>query len=354
MTRQGNNLERVQRAYVLEAPTLGDFLADIVQARRFIALGILAGLLSAALFTALAMPFYRAEMTIAPATPLNGAQFSPVTAEGNFSALNYVLQHMSAGSAPEFIRFETVYAGPSVAALLLEDPNILKGLRYERTFRGIRQEQNWSPEKLSDYIARRVKILPVGSTSLRKMRYLHSDRRFASYFLRRTHALTDGLIRQRLKAEAQERANYLKDALQKAAHPEHKRALTGLLLEQERLLMLVSIDQPFAASLGEPPSSSLKPTWPDKLLVFPAFVFVGGMIGFILHGFRTGLRTTRKATPIIESAENPEPVAEKTPEAEEDTGEILSTWYRLGEHENANQRPVSRTMPSRKSSKRAG
>lgn len=352
MTKIGGNPEQMQRITALEAPTLGDFLADIVQARRFIALGMLAGLLIAALFTALATAFYRAEMTIAPATPLNGAQFSPVTAEGNFSALNYVLQHMSAGSAPEFIRFETVYAGPSVAALLLEDPKILKGLRYERTFKRLRRNQNWSPEKLSDYIARRVKIVPVGSTSLRKMRYLHPDRRFASYFLRRTHALTDGLIRQRLKAEAQERAAYLREALQKASHPEHKRALTGLLLEQERLLMLVSIDQPFAASLVEPPSSSLKPAWPDKLLVFPAFVFAGGMIGFILHGFRTGLRATRRGG-RIESAENAQPAKEKEP-PEEDTGEILSTWYRLGEHENANQRPVSRTMPSRKSSKRAG
>jgi hypothetical protein len=179
------------------------------------------------------------------------------------------------------------------------------------------------------------------------MRYLHPDRRFAAYFLRQAHALTDGLIRQRLKAEAQERAAYLKEALQKASHPEHKRALTGLLLEQERLLMLVSIDQPFAASLVEPPSASLKPAWPDKLLLFPAFIFAGAMAGFILYGFRTGVQAARPA-------QKRQAEARVEVETEEETGAILSTWYRLGEHENANQRPVSRTMPSKKSSKRAG
>ena len=98
--------------------------------------------------------------------------------------------------------------------------------------------------------------------------------------------MTDRLIRDSVQAAATERAAYLDAKIQEARHPEHRKTLTELLLEQERLLMLASIDQPYAASVIEPASKHYKPQWPDAFMLFAAFGLIGGFIGFIAFGLR--------------------------------------------------------------------
>jgi uncharacterized protein involved in exopolysaccharide biosynthesis len=77
-------------------------------------------------------------------------------------------------------------------------------------------------------------------------------------------------------------ATYLKDVLDKTSHPDHRRALTALLMEQEHLLMMLAMDEPFAAILAEPPAASVRPWWPRKSLIFAGFAFAGALIGFAM------------------------------------------------------------------------
>ncbi len=303
--------------------TLADLWGEVLAARRRVAAGITAGIVLAAGFVLTAMPYYRAQMMIAPVDAAHAA--TPfMQGERDFPALQYAAQQGMLQS-PDFQRFENTLGGATVAAILLKDEKIKKGLSYDASFfflrphpadtnarhspnfakqnsRGIQTEKNWialgslrdpgddkkqwTPEKLAEYIAGRVRAQPVGQSPMRRLVYLHPSREFGVYFLHRLHETVDGAIRKKAREEAQERIDYLRGAVEANANPDHRRALAALLLEQERILMLASIGQAYAAAVIEPPSASSRAHWPDALLVFPVFVFAGALIGFVSHGLK--------------------------------------------------------------------
>ncbi|HOO81792.1 MAG TPA: hypothetical protein PK513_04760 [Alphaproteobacteria bacterium] len=257
--------------------TLGEFMREVWSGRVFVFGGLMIGLVLAFVMMSSAVPHFRAEMILAPASPMNMAA-SPVNYAGG--ALEQNSEVMS------FTRFEVSFKGVPPAALLLRDPEITDGLARDKAFSFSRPEQGWSAEKLAEYIARRVEVDPVGETSLRALRYLHPDKEFAALFLQRLHNITDGLIRHGIRREVNERITYLNKAIAENMNPEHRRALTALLMEQERLKMLVSIDQPYAASIVVPASVSVKARWPDGSLIYSGFAFVGALLGFVVFSAR--------------------------------------------------------------------
>ncbi len=264
--------------------TLGDLLSDIVKARGFIVTGILIGAALAALIGFVSVPHYKATMIVGPANPMDGAEVSSLLANDNLYALRHLVQRVGGANTTDFLRFENIYNGPSIAAKLLEDPAVVKGLMLDRSveFSGGRKE--YTPAELSEYLEKRVKLEPVGTTALRRLVYWHPHPEFAAYFLGRIHDLSDHHIRSDIREETTQRVKYLQDAIDRTNNPEHRRALTTLLLEQERLRMLVSIDQPYAAAVIEPPASSQKPEWPDYYLLLSCGILLGAFLGFILHG----------------------------------------------------------------------
>lgn len=261
--------------------TLFDVMRDLWRARYAIAVTGFAGFVLALTFVTLARPYYRAEMVIAPASPIGQSGFQ-------LSALpDRTLWHsQSIQNYPDFMRFENKLTASSVAGLLLEDEQIKNGLAGDRPFHFWGESKLWTPETFSLYLARNVSLEPVGNTPLRKIVYMHPERAYAVYMLERLHHITDTLIRQNIRLETQERIEYLQQALARTANPDHRRALADLLMEQERLRMMVSMDQPYAASVVEPPSAGVKPAWPDARFVFPAFILVGCFLGFLIYGAR--------------------------------------------------------------------
>lgn len=261
---------------------LFDVLRDLWRARLAMAVCGFAGFVLALTFITLARPYFRAEMVVAPASPIAG--------QGGFQLSSLpdrtLWQSQSVQNYPDFLRFENKFSAPTVAGLLLEDERVKSGLPSDRAFDFLEPERVWTAETLALYLARRVTLEPVGNTPLRRLVYSHPDRDFAVYMLERIHHITDTLIRQNIRLETQERIEYLQQALGRTANPDHRRALADLLMEQERLRMMVSMDQPYAASIVEPPSAGVKPAWPDARLIFPAFILVGGFLGFLIYGAR--------------------------------------------------------------------
>ncbi len=280
-----------------------DVMLDIWKARYVMAVMAFAAFALALTFMLLARPYYRAEMIIAPA--------SPISDPSGFKIKNYpdatLWQNQNVQNYPDFLKFSNKFNAPSVARLLLEDKKIIKGLQDDKAMEignsaskksrsdisksdpeySIKENpkiKKWTAEKLSAYLKKKVHLEPLGNTPLRKLVYFHPDREFASYFLGRVYSVTDALIRQSVRLKTQERIDYLQESLSKLTNPDHRRALTNLLMEEERLKMLVSIDQPYASSVVEPPASSEKPAWPDPFLIFPVFILAGAFIGFIFHG----------------------------------------------------------------------
>lgn len=82
-------------------------------------------------------------------------------------------------------------------------------------------------------------------------------------------------------------------------NPEHRRALTNLLMEQERVKMLVSIDQSYTATIVEPAANLPKPSWPKPLLILPIFMMIGAVLGFVLHGVLLLARQKKSTTPPL-------------------------------------------------------
>lgn len=263
-------------------PSLGDILKYVWLARVHVFTGALCGLAFAALFLLLAVPHYRITMLIAPAERTGQIDAKALLPDNPSFALQYLLNTMGSQDSTDFMRFENTMRGPSVAATLLKYPEILKGLQDTGPFIFSAHESLTTPEKIAAALEKHVTIMPVGNTPLRRVVFDHRSAEFGAVLLRHLYSETDHLIRNEVAESARKRSLYLKDLLDKVNHPDHRRALTSLLMEQEHILMILAMDEPFAAIIAEPPSASVRPWWPRKSLIFPGFACVGMVLGFAL------------------------------------------------------------------------
>ncbi len=274
---------------IVAVKTIQDVWEDVRDARYYILGGIVAGIVLAVLFIAISVPHFRAQMIVAPANTVVGEELSSLMANDNLFALRYLVNRVGGGTGTgDFTRFENTYAGPSVAKILLDDPIVVRGLKADRATRWSGPPPDFDAARLSAYVQERVRIENLGATSFRRLVYFHQNADFAEYFLTQIHQVTDALIRQNISQEAAKRINYLQDAMENSYNPEHRRSLTTLLMEQERLRMLVSLEQSYAAAVIEPAASSYKPQWPDKVLAVLVFVMLGAGLGFAVHSVRHG------------------------------------------------------------------
>ncbi|MCF8495311.1 MAG: hypothetical protein K9G62_01445 [Alphaproteobacteria bacterium] len=280
-------------SFLVQPRTFLDMCADLWRARLYVAAGVSAGVFAAAFFLYATIPSYRAWMLVAPASPMNGAGISSVLPDDKFPALNALALRMNISNSSDFTRFENIFTGPAVAGILLQDKKIMEGLSQDRAFGFSKSSREWTSGRLSEYLDKRVRMEPVGSTAFRRLIYLHPNPSFGVYLLYNIHRAADDLIRQKTRAESTARIHYLQGAMNGTLNPDHRRALTALLLEQERLLMLVSAETSYAAAVVEPPVSGTRIAWPPSMLVLSSFLFVGAVWGFALHGILIAVKKTR-------------------------------------------------------------
>lgn len=266
--------------------TLQEVLHDVVKARTFIIAGALFGAVIALVVGLCSVPQYKAQMIVGPAQPLNGAEVSSLLANDNLFALRHLVQRVGSMNDTDFLRFENIYDGPSIAEELLKEKTIRRGMAVARRFKFMAPPEISTSADLAEYLHKNVKLDPVAATTLRRLIYSHPDPQFAAYFLKRIHDLSDRHIRNDIKRDTTQRVAYLRKAMEDASNPEHRRALTTLLMEQERLRMLVSIDQPYAAAVIEPPAAKSHPVWPDYPFLFSILMLGFGFLGFIVYGLK--------------------------------------------------------------------
>ncbi len=265
---------------------VADFLKEIWQAKVFLFLGVIVGLMCAFVFVKSAVPHARAHMMIGPA---QGMEIS-ARSDRDMPAAGYdAARSEQTHSQQNFVQFQARYSGAGVAKLLLRDPRIVEGLKADQAFVFSKPRDGWNPAILSDYIAKRVWFDPFGETVLREMNYLHPDPGFAAYFLQQIHRTTDQLIRAEQRAAVDQRIAYLERESAKAMNPDHRRAMTTLILEQERVRMSVLMDEPVAAKVVERSAVSAKPAWPDTALVYTLFSAMGLFVGYLVYGL-SGVR----------------------------------------------------------------
>lgn len=185
----------------------------------------------------------------------------------------------------DFVKFEQVLREATVAGILAHYDGVLSKIADDRMFAWQARDE-MSPALVSLYLRRNVRVEPIGLTGSRKISFSHPDPQFAVKILTHLHTIADETIRQKSATETQERIAWLQKELAQSINPDHRAALTALLLAQERRRMLVSMDQPFAAELVEPPAATPKPDWPSKPLVLLGGIFVGMLAGFTFASLR--------------------------------------------------------------------
>lgn len=276
------------RAEPYQEPDIGDVLAALWRGRVYVLGGALAGLVLAFLWGALAVPVYKGQMLTGPAQrPASGADMQALLPDNSSFAIQYLVNMVGRAETGDFILFENILRGPRVAAQLLDDAEIMDKIAQDRRWRVLPPDHRLSnAEALADYLARKVMIEPVGTAPLRRLVYHHPDPVFAAALLARLYDIADTLIRADIRAQAEERASYLTRLLAETRNPDHRRAVTALLMEQEHMQMVLAMDAPFAAVIAEPAYTGIRPSWPRKALIFPLLILIGAGLGFALSAAR--------------------------------------------------------------------
>jgi LPS O-antigen subunit length determinant protein (WzzB/FepE family) len=268
-------------------PTLGDVLHAIWRAKISIFIGAALGVLVAAILLTLSVPQYRAEMLVGPAErQASGSDIKALLPDNSSFAVQYLVSSLGSRDSTDFMRFEQTLRGTATARILMEDDKIKNGAAMDRPFTTSPKESLKTPEHLAAYLSKNVIIETVGTTPMRRIIYRHPDPTFAVYLLTRLQQIGDGMIREDVRTTAENRAQYLEKELETTANPDHRRALTALLMEQEHVRMLLSIDEPFAAMIAEPAAASPKPDRPRKSLLVASFMMIGAFLGYALHAVR--------------------------------------------------------------------
>lgn len=258
-------------------------LREFWAAKVFLAVGLMLGLFTAFVFMSILQPKYEARMMVGPAQPLEAGVQAQYQDGGN----SYVLpadRPASREVVSNFVRFEAMRRGVSVARLLLRDERIVEGVSDDHAFILDDGREGVQPTELAKYIGRRVKMDRFGETALKEMVYKHPDPAFAAYFLQQIHRTTDQLIRADLRSKVDQQIAYLERVVAKTVNPEQRRIMTNLLLEQERARMMVSMDAPVAASVYEPAAAGRYAVWPDAGLFYGGFGLLGLMLGYFVFG----------------------------------------------------------------------
>ncbi len=268
-------------------PTLGDLLKDLWQAKLFLIFGGVLGLILAVGFLTTAIPHYRASMLIAPAERAAGPDIKALLPDNSSFAVQYLVNTMGSQDSNDFIRFEHMLRGISVATRLLGDKIIVEGIQSAGNFGFQKNEMKIdTPEKILAHLMQEVSIEPVGTTPLRRLVYKHPDKEFANYLLRRLQETADEIISAEIRNKTHSRTVYLEEALLTTDHPDHRRALTSLLMEQEHVRMILAMGEPFAAIIAEPPTAGIKPYWPRISIVLPIFILGGMFVFYVLYSLR--------------------------------------------------------------------
>ena len=255
---------------------LGDAIGDSWAARVYIFIGAIIGLLVAVLFLLIITPRHTATMIVAPAERSGGTDIRALFPENSGFAQKYLTEAIDSGEATDFMRFQSILLGPSVAKRVLEDhPEVVKGIATGKQMLFLDGPKIKTPVQLSKYMKQNVHVTPVAGSPMLEVSYLHPNPQFAVNFIKDIYEAADKIIKDNIKEQAIRRSTYFKKALDEEENPQYRKALTSLYMEQEHVLTMLAMNEPFAATIAEPATTGIAPDWPSYPIVIGVFMFAG-------------------------------------------------------------------------------
>ncbi len=156
-----------------------------------------------------------------------------------------------------------------------------------------------SPIALAGYLENELELSAVGTTGMRKIQFRHKDSKFALRILRWVHGESDDLIREEALDRTSRQIAYIEGKLETVTVAEHRQSLVQLLSDQEKQMMMIQLDLPYAARIIEPPMVSDAPTFPKpfRFLALGAGLgfFVGILLVFLIDSLRGGQALPRES-----------------------------------------------------------
>lgn len=163
---------------------------------------------------------------------------------------------------------------------------------WAREFFGLPPRPPPSVGQLADYLHEKISMSEIELTGMQRIMFRHKDPVFAVQMLAALHKEADGVIREESEMRTSRQIAYIERKLQTTTAADHRRSLVQLLLDQEKQMMMIQVNLPFAARIIEPPIASSAPTSPKPKLFLAGAIVLGAMLGifivFLIDALRPG------------------------------------------------------------------
>lgn len=118
-----------------------------------------------------------------------------------------------------------------------------------------------------------------------------TDAEVARQTLGYLHRYSDDQIKQAIYQQTQSKLEYLQRRLQNVTVNDYRQTLIGLILDQEKILMLIQPNLPFAAEALEQPEVLSEPSSPKKIRILALAGLLGLLAGMVIaHRLDRGRR----------------------------------------------------------------
>jgi hypothetical protein len=129
----------------------------------------------------------------------------------------------------------------------------------------------------------------------------YEDREYAIALLNYILQDADALARQDQLETTENRIDYLEGAIKRTSEVSLYNSLTQILLDQERVLMMIKADKYYAFDMVDPPNASIFPAGPGKMRMLMLSVILGLAISAALVFFMV----RRRVAEAMETGEDP-------------------------------------------------
>jgi hypothetical protein len=260
-------------AYLRKSISLSDLAAEIWGGRWIVLAAAIMGLLYGAYDVNKSGASYVALIQVAPAeTDTSGAL------SGASGLLSGLIGGSSSATVPKFTQFLNALGSVGVASILDKKYDMLCKIYRgqcdlkthawkERTdiedrLRGLLARIGRLPDPngartvidLAAYDDGAIEKEESKTSSMVKLRYTHSNPKFAALYLSLLVKTTNDYIRGQNREIQHTYVNYINDAISKNTNVDQRQILDQLLLQEERNLMMAEVDAPYAASVLDGPT----------------------------------------------------------------------------------------------------
>lgn len=247
-------------------------------------------------------PLYTAKIVVAPASGGSSGMAARLSRYSGVAALAGIDLPADETVTP-FSQFSEVITSPLVADRLAKKhgilPRVFKGAwtwnaeskswtrkqglltplkDWLRGFFNLPPRAEPSANALASILKQKLAIRLVKNSGMQLIQIRHKDPVFAANLLTWLHQESDNLIREEAEARTSRQIAYIDQKLRTVTAADHRRSLVELLLDQEKQMMMIQVDLPFAARIIEPAIASDDPTFPRP----PLFLLVAGVGGLII------------------------------------------------------------------------